>query len=187
MGMNRFHIFLSSLIILGCVSCGPNLQQRKEDAGIHYRLGVIYLNERNYTEALKELTKSIDIYPRDPASHNALGLAYFARGMNNDAITELKKAISLDPKFSEAHVNLSAVYIVERRWDDVITESKAALTNIFYRTPELAYVNMGWALYNKGNYADALDSFKKAVEMNPDYPVAYYDAGLAYEKLKNMQ
>lgn len=187
-GINRFHrIFLLSLIILGCISCGANLEQRKQDASIHYRLGVIYLNERNYVEALKELTQSIDIYPGDPASHNALGLAYFARGMNNDAIKEIKKSISLDPKFSEAHVNLSAVYIVERRWDDVISESKAALGNIFYKTPETAYVNMGWASYNKGDYMDALESFKKAVEMNPEYPVAYYDAGLTYEKMNNMQ
>lgn len=165
-----------------CASCGPSLAKRKEESGIHYRTGVVHLNDKNLTEALKELTAAVEMYDKDPSYHNALGLAYFARGMNADAIKELKSAVDLDMKFSEAHVNLAAVYSVERRWDDVITESQAALKNIFYKTPELAYFNMGWAYYNKADYKTAFESFKKSVQLNPDYAQAYYHLGLTLDK-----
>ena len=127
-------------------------------------MGVIHLNDRNYADALKELTEAVKIYPDDPSYHNALGLAYFARGMNADAIREMKTSIELDPRFSEAHVNLSAVYMNEREFDKSIASSRDALKNIFYRTPETAYHNVGWAYFYKDDFAASIDAFKKAVE-----------------------
>lgn len=168
-------------------SCGPSLQKKKDEAKVHYELGVVHMNERNMGDALRELSEAVRLNPDDPAYHNTLGLAYFARDMRTEAIREMEKAIALSPKYSEAHVNLSAIYVVERKWDQVIEESGLALSNIFYKTPEFAYFNMGWAYYNKGDYPKALESFKKAVEANPNYSMAYYDMGLTYEKLNKVK
>lgn len=168
-------------------SCGPTLAKRKEESGIHYRLGVVQLNDKNVTEALRELTKAVELYPDDPSYHNALGLAYFIRGMNDVAIGHLKDAIKLDPNFSESHVNLSAVYIVERRWDDAISESKEALRNIFYKTPELAHFNIAEAYYNKGEYRNSLDNYKKAVSLSPNYAEAYYNMGITLDKMNDVK
>lgn len=169
------------------ISCGPTLAQRKDDADIHYRLGTVYFNEGKFTDSLKELTKAVEVYPDDPAYHNMLGLAYFAREMNAEAIKEMKKAISLDPKLSDAHVNLAMIYLVEQKWDDAIRESREALKNIFYRTPEYAHLNIGWGYYYKGEYPKALENFKKAVELNPNYEKAYYGMGLTLEKTNNLK
>src|SRR3989338_2477457 len=159
-------ILLASLLALS--SCAT-IEKRKEESSIHYRLGVVHLSEGNLSDALKELTTAVELYPGDPSYHNSLGLAYFARGMNEDAKREMKEAVRLDPKFSEAHVNLSAVYMVERRWDLALEESREAVKNIFYRTPEAAYTNIGWAYHNKGDYQNALESYRKALELNPNY------------------
>lgn len=181
--MNKLYSFITVLLVLALVTaCGPSLAKRKEEAKVHYDLGVVLLNERNLSEALKELTQAIETYPDEPSYHNALGLAYFARGMNPEAVRSLKKAVSIDPDFSEAHLNLSAVYITEQKWDLVISESKAALSNIFYRTPEMAYLNMGWAYYSTARYDEALESYKKAAELRPGYSQAYYNTGLVYDR-----
>lgn len=180
--------FLLFFSLIAFASCGSaTLAHKKDESDIHYRLGVVHLNENNITEALKELTTAIEIYPDEPVYHNALGLAYFARSMNEEAKRSIKKAIDLKPEFSEAHVALSAVYMVERRWDAVIAETREALKNIFYRTPEFAWYNMGQAYQGKGDYTQAVESFKKAVEMNKGYAPAYYSMGQGYEKLGMMK
>lgn len=174
--------FLAVSILAGLTACGPTLAQKKDEAGIHYRLGVVHLNERNLADALKELTTAIEMYPEDPSYHNALGLAYFAKGMNKEALASMNKAISIDRDYSEAYVNKAAVYMVEKRWPEAIDSSQAAIKNIFYRTPEFAWYNMGWSYYNMGELGKAIESYEKAVGAKPSYVQAWYSMGLAYEK-----
>ncbi len=169
------------------VGCGPSLEKIKEGSSIHYKMGVVHLNDGKFTDALEELTIAVDMYKKEPSYYNALGLAYFARGMNRDAMTNMEKAIKLDKDFSEAHVNLAAVYLVERDWDMAISESKEALTNIFYRTPELAHFNIGLAYHKKGEFAVALGNFEKAVEFNPSYSLAYYNMAMTLESMNRFR
>lgn len=164
-------------------ACGPTLAQKKEQSAIHYRLGVVHLNERNLADSLKELTKAVEMYPSDATYHNALGLAYFAKGMNKEALASLNRALSIDRDYSEARVNKAAVYIVEQKWIEAIDESSAALKNIFYRTPEYAWFNMGWSYYNMNDLQKAIESYTKAVSSNPAYAQGWYSMGLAYEKM----
>lgn len=169
--------------LTGLFACGPSLAQKKDQSAIHYRLGVVHLNERNLADALKELTKSVEIYPDDPTYHDALGLAYLAKGMHKEALQSMDRALALNSEYSEAHVNKSAVYMDQRRWPEAIDESRAALKNIFYRTPEFAWFNMGWSYYNMGEMEKAVESYSRAVAANPSYAQAWYSMGLAYEKM----
>lgn len=182
-----FKFPIAALVIasFALTSCGPALTKKKDESAIHYRMGIVHFNDRNYTDALQELLVAIDLYPDDPTYHKDLGLTYFAKGMNNEAIKELQKAISLDPKYADARVSLSAVYLVERRYDEAIAECREALKNIFYRTPEFAYFNMGMAHLRKSDYKNSIESFRKAVDLSPNYAMAYYNMGSAFEKIKN--
>jgi tetratricopeptide (TPR) repeat protein len=181
----KFLILTLAFLVLA--GCGPSIEKIKEESDIHYRMGVVYLNDKQFTDALEELTIAVDMYRKEPSYYNALGLAYFARGMNRDAKSNMEKAIRLNPEFSEAHVNLAAVYLVERDWDMAISESRKALKNIFYRTPELAHFNIGLGYHNKGENETALKSFKKAVEHNSDYSLAYYNMGTTLEEMNRFK
>ena len=174
------YILLFVAIFTGCAASNKNL---KEDADIHYRLGIVHFNGGNIPDALKELTAAVEIYHDDAAFHNALGLAYFAKGMNDDAIKHLKEAAKINEKFSDAHTNLSAVYLEKKEWDLAIAETRVAVDDIFYATPEFAYFNMGRAFYEKADYIKAEESYKKAIEVNPKYALAYYNLGLTYMKM----
>lgn len=179
--------FFGSLVVMallvGLAACGPTLAQKKDEAAIHYRLGAVHLNDRNLADALTELTKAVEIYPDDPTYHDALGLAYLAKGMHKEALASMNKALSIDRNYSAAHVNKAAVYIDQQRWTEAVDESKAALKNIFYRTPEFAWFNMGWAYYNLGEMEKAVESYSKAVGLKPSYAQAWYNMGLAYDKM----
>ena len=139
------------LLFTGCASDAS----KKGDAEIHYKIGIVHLNEGNIPEAMKELTAAVEKYHNDATFHNALGLAYFAKGLHEDAIKHLKEAIKVNPKFSDAHTNLAAVYLEKKEWDLAIAEAKLALADVFYITPEFAYFNMGRALYEKADYVKA--------------------------------
>ena len=178
----RLRILLAAFLAFGLTACGPSLAKKKDEADIHYRLGEVHLRDRNLADALKELTKSIELNPNDANYYNVLGIAYYLKDMTQEAHKSFDKAISLDPKLSDAHVNKSAVYLYERKWDQAIEESRAAVKNIFYRTPEIAYNKIGWAYYNKGDYASAIDNYKRAVQANFNYALAHYNMGLALEK-----
>ncbi|MBI5892110.1 MAG: tetratricopeptide repeat protein [Deltaproteobacteria bacterium] len=165
-------------VLYGCAAT-----DLKEEASIHYRLGVVHLNEGNLPSALKELTAAVEKNPDDVAYHNAFGLAYYYRDLDNDAIKHFKEAIRLDSKFSEARTNLGVVYLKQKRWDDAISEFQIAAANIFYTAAETAYTNMGWAYFQKGDNEKAIDSYRKAINVNPRYSLAYNNLGLAYMKV----
>ncbi|MFQ5441334.1 MAG: tetratricopeptide repeat protein [Thermodesulfobacteriota bacterium] len=164
-------------------ACAHRQEKRKKGAHTHYRLGVVYYKDGRIAEALKELNIAVDMHPKEPSYHVALGLAYLARGFNNEAKKHLGDAIKLKPEFSEARVNLAAVYLKEGDWDGAIAECMKALKNLYYKTPEAAYLNIGWAYHNKGMYSAALENLKKSVELNPRVPLAYYNTGLTLEKM----
>ncbi|MBI5286644.1 MAG: hypothetical protein HY878_03535, partial [Deltaproteobacteria bacterium] len=60
-------------VISGCAASRTDL---KDEAAIHYKLGVVYLNEGDSLSALKELMSAVEKDPNDANYHNALGLAY---------------------------------------------------------------------------------------------------------------
>jgi tetratricopeptide (TPR) repeat protein len=187
--MNVQRTAILFLLFLAAASCATGLSQKnREDASIHYRLGEVHFNERNYTSALKELTRAVELDPKNPDYHHLLGLTYFiGKRMYNEAIAHFKEAIRLKPGFSEAHMNLGAVYLELKSWDTAIPHFEAALEDIFYRTPEWAYNNLGWAYYNKGDYRNALVNYKKAVEINQRFAMAFNNMGLTYDRTENTE
>ena len=47
------------------------------------------------------------------------------------------------------------------------------------------YLNRGIDNFDKGNYSEAITDFTKAIEINPDYSLAYFNRGLAYAEIDN--
>ncbi len=174
---------LLTLMLVAVSACGPGLKERKTESETHYKLGVVYLNDRNFIMALEELTEALRIYPDEPSYYNAIGLAYFAKEMNAEAKRNMLRAVELKPDFSEAYVNLAAVYLVERDWESSIEASRNALKNIFYKTPELAHFNIAQANFNMHKYQRAVEGFRTVMKLNPRYVPALYNLGLTYEKL----
>lgn len=183
--MNLKRTLVLLLVVLFSVSCGASLsQKKKEEASIHYRTGRVYFSEGKYTTALQELVRAVEIEPENAQYQRLLGLTYFVgKKMYDKAIFHLKQAVTLRPGFSEAHMNLGAVYLELKSWDMAIAHFKAALRDIFYKRPEWAYNNLGWAYYQKGQHRTAMLSYKKAVETNPRFAMAYNNMGLVHVKL----
>lgn len=56
-----------------------------------------------------------------------------------------------------------------------------------YSTEGALYYNEGLDFYSRGEYSKAIQSFKSAIEKDPDFTDAYYNLGSLFEYLKSYQ
>lgn len=169
-------------ISLGCASSQPTIEMVQKSQA-YYKIGVTYLNDGKVQQAFVEFQKAIELNPRNKDAHWGLGYIYDFHGKYQMALESYKTALAIDPNFSEAHNNLGVVYGRLKRWDDAIIEYKQAIKNPLYSTPQWPYRNMGFALYNKGDILQAVDAYKEALIIQPNFDLARYDLGVAYVAL----
>lgn len=173
----------SFLFLLGfffAVGCTPS-QENALKASIYSNLGMTYLQQGDPTSALRELLEAERLNPKDPHIQFALGWAYSAKGRFPLALEHYQKTLVLDPKYTEAHNAMGATYLEVGKWDEALHEFELVLKDLLYLTPFYVQNNIGWAYYKKGESAKAIESFKRAISMKPDFGLAYYNLGLVYK------
>jgi len=180
----EFLFLLSAVLFLS--GCGPN-EQAIQRAGVHYGLGYNYLQQGDPTSALRELLEAERLNPKDPYVQHALGLALNAKGRYGEALEHYRRALDLDPKYTEVHNALGATYLEMGKWDEAIKEFNIVLKDILYLTPFYVLNNLGWAYYKKGDLPKAIENYRRALGMKPDFGLAHYNIGLAYRDSKQTE
>jgi tetratricopeptide (TPR) repeat protein len=93
------------------------------------------------------------------------------------AIEAYQKAIALKPDAPEYHNNYALALAKEKKFP----EAQAELTKAAQLDPTSAgkyYYNLGAVLVNTGQTDQALDAFKKAIEVDPNYAESYLQYGI---------
>ena len=67
------------------------------DAKIYARLGLLYLQQKNYSDAIEALKVAVKIDKYNPSRHYNLALAYSGNKDVQKAISCVREAITLDP------------------------------------------------------------------------------------------
>ena len=127
----------------------------EKDAEKFESVGVERLGVNRFADQKKAISGSA----RD---HLAAGRAYLKNGKLNEAIGELSTAASLDPKLAEAH-SLLAIAFDQKGLHDRAKESYEKAIRV---EPEDAQAlnNLGFSLYQNGNYRAAVDKLKRAAK-----------------------
>ena len=112
--------------------------------------------------------------------HLESGRNYLQQGRINEAIAELSTAASLDPKLTEAH-NLLGVAYEKKGFADRAKESFERAVKIEEDADTLN--NLGFSLYQNGNYRAAVDRLKRAAKLAPADERILNNLGLAYCRL----
>lgn len=124
-----------------------------------------------FEEAIINYKKSIDLYPTTEA-HTFLGWTYSFLGDMDKAIDECKNAIAIDPDFGNPYNDIGAYLIQKGQPDEAITWLELALKAKRYDSPHFAHLNIGRVLEAKGLWFEALEEFRAAKELAPDYMLA---------------
>jgi tetratricopeptide (TPR) repeat protein len=78
-------------------------------------------------EAIRYLTRAVQIRPDFPEAHNALGICYLTRGQLDKAVTEFSEATQQKPDYASAHNNLATALGELGRNDQAIHEFSEAV------------------------------------------------------------
>jgi tetratricopeptide (TPR) repeat protein len=127
--------------------------------------------EGNLEEAIKNYKLSIEIYPTAEA-HTFLGWTYSFMGKLDHAIDECKKAIDIDPDYGNPYNDIGSYLIQQGNYEEAITWLELALNSKRYESYHYAHLNIGRAYELKGLWFEALDEYKKALELEPNYEIA---------------
>ena len=100
------HILLIFTLILGMTSCKQNTQAVWQE---QYDLGIRYLSDGNYEEAILAFTTAIEIDPKRPDAFIGRGDAYLAIGDAENAMLDYKAAQELGGDSTELESRLKTL------------------------------------------------------------------------------
>ncbi len=137
-------------------------QQAKADNSVfYYHRGVERQNVGNYSGAISDYSKAIEINPRYGDAYYNRGLAKRQLRDYSGAIADYNKAIEINPRDAEAYNNRGWVKVdkLQNYSGGIADYNKAIKIN-----PKLknAYFNRGKAKYYIGDKKGACDDYKKA-------------------------
>jgi Tfp pilus assembly protein PilF len=118
--------------------------------------------------------------PGSAREHLDAGREFLLAGNYNDAISELSLAVSLDSKLTEAH-NLLGVAYDKKGFADRAKDSFERAVKLEEDAETLN--NLGFSLYQNGNYRAAVDRLKRAAKLAPTDERILNNLGLAYCRL----
>jgi Tfp pilus assembly protein PilF len=93
-----------------------------------------------------------------------------------------RKAVSADAEFRPARHTLGVILIHEKKFDEAIAVLRPLAEDILYKTPELAWYDLGGAYIEKGEADQAVEALQKAIALKPTFCWANFRLGLALEK-----
>jgi tetratricopeptide (TPR) repeat protein len=142
------------------------------------------LFQRAYQRQMKgELEEAVSLYRQSIATHPTaeahtfLGWTYSFMGRLDDAIEECHRAIARDPEFGNPYNDIGAYLIEKGELDDAIPWFQKAMHAKRYESPAFPHLNLGRVYEKKGNWTEAISSYKQALALNPDYVLAKKSLG----------
>lgn len=149
-------------------------RMNEKDAEKFASVGVSRIEDGRYPEPDKVSVSG------SAKEHLEGGREFLLAGRLNEAITELTTATSLDPRLTEAH-NLLGVAYDKKGFGDRAKESFERAVKIEEDADTLN--NLGFSLYQNGNYRAAVDRLKRAAKLAPTDERILNNLGLAYCRL----
>lgn len=169
------------LLMFSLTSTGCLTARAVNEAEAHKKLGLAYIHERNDPAAIGELRMSVKKNHWDDEAWQLLGLAYFSYDRYTEAESAFFRALRINPKFAQVQVNLGSLYLETGRYDDAVAILESAVDNPEYREPARARHNLAFALYSKGELAEARELYMSVLRNFPQFCPGLHGLGMVDE------
>ncbi len=139
-----------------------------------------------FKKAEKYAIKAIELNDSRADSYIALGYVNLLfRWDFNTADSNFRKAITLEPDNEEARLAFSFYNRVVGRLDKMLDQAKAAVKIAPISLPALNELARSYALV--GDYQDALETYDKIIELDPNFRSAYEGKALVYVEMRDFE
>jgi protein O-mannosyl-transferase len=129
--------------------------------------------------------RMIDVTPNNYMARYNLGNFYSKENRTNEAISNFLAAVEEEPNYANAHNNLGCMFKDQKRYDEAIQHYRIALR---IQPEYIYYLNLATALAESANlrhdsngFAEAVQTFHQALQVNPASSEAHHDLGLTWE------
>jgi TolB-like protein/class 3 adenylate cyclase/cytochrome c-type biogenesis protein CcmH/NrfG len=123
-------------------------------------------------EALAARALALD--PNDAYCHHVIGVVRRMQGRLDEAINKFETAIQLNPNLRVAHSGLGVAKTLSGLGEEALVNFAEAI-RLSPRDPFLfrGYYGIGWVQFLLGNDVRAIEMLRKAIALNPHYPLAH--------------
>ncbi len=163
----------------------------------HYNMALAMLTLGRAAEAVEEARRAVELDPEDAMARAGLGQALALTGKVEEGIVELQNAVALAPRAPHSRYNLAVALRQAGRLDEALVELRALLEI----APDLAIAREAlekWpkeggqasslaqaqehhqralTLARSGKVEEALAELRKAAELAPEAPYAWFNMG----------
>lgn len=174
------------IVLTACSVLGPTWQEQ-------YDLGMRYLTEQNYEEAVVAFTAAIEIDPKQAPVYEGRGDAYVGltgkteETHYEEAISDYRTSTELDDSRSNVYLKLGNVCAEAEDYNGAVDAYGSAI--VLDGSLIEAYVGRGNAYVELAGaseddlqyYKDAIADFRAAVNLDGNQPDVYIKLGSAYE------
>jgi tetratricopeptide (TPR) repeat protein/TolB-like protein len=141
------------------------LAANERDAAAMRGLAVIRRNQQRYEEAEDLMRRSIELQPGNWLAINGLGNLYFNMGQFANAAAEYRRVLFLDPDNFVTLGNLASTSLMAGNFADA---RDALQQSIEIEENPTHVTNLGIAYYYLGDLDEAIEIFRRAVELVPN-------------------
>ncbi len=126
-----------------------------------YFSGLIYLEDRNYADAVRMAELAIQADPQDTNVRSMLGRGYLGSQRFADAIQAFEVVLSSNSNDGSAHYNLGQAYQFSEDWGRAIENYQIAVSQLPSGSSALGacLYDLGFTYEKVGRYEDALAAF----------------------------
>jgi len=153
----------------------------REDSEVVFNKAMDLRKQGKQQESVNELLEALKIYPHLLRALTWLGAMYGQGGNPSVSAGILTIATRLYPQDAGAHFNLALAYGATANTEEIPEYRRTLEIDPDY---VLAYLNWGAALYEKGQYQDAIKVYREGIDVNPLFASLHYSLGLALEQEK---
>ena len=172
-----------------------NAKEAKSDYAAAYdQLGIVYMSQQKYKEAIDEYEKGLSYQTTDSAKAGSYGMiaaAYAQIGPEKEAIFYLNKAIELDRNNPSHFSILAMIYDRQGNFAEAIRLAKRSME--LERVPTASssfrlagvYFSKARTSGSDTDYEESIRLLNEAIRINPRFSPAYFLLGKVYQFYKN--
>jgi adenylate cyclase len=151
-------------------------------ARVHYmdvNLGISDSPKESLAKALELAQKAVAMDESHPTNYNTLGYVFSMMGQHERALAEFEKASTLCPSCSDPYMYIGYIQYCIDETDKAIVSLQTALRLNPY-PPTYYYAHLGNAYRHAGRYEEAIPAYKKAIQISPNFQMAYVGLVTSY-------
>lgn len=152
-------------------------EKENKNALLLNNLGFCQQKLQKFKLAEKNFTKALRFAPNDAQIYNNFASLKIAQNNLEAAEKLYLEAINKDPEYPFTYNNLAFLYQKQNKFFKAINFYKQGID----KAPIAEfYYNLGLLYFDMKKYDDMLETFKKALELQPQYAEVYYSLALTH-------